>query len=156
MEAQAPIEHHAVKQRPSNYRSRLTSKPQLPAVSQCTALGKRLRDLANAYAERLGGWPALSVSTAADVKRATELKVAAEVARADMLNGVPTDMLALVRLEGVAARAVRQLGLRVEVPAKSSGGLTIARQRWAEQAEKAAEKAREASAAPTEPPGASE
>jgi hypothetical protein len=41
------------------------------------------------------------------VRRAAELTTAVEMARADMITGVPTDMIALVRLEGVAARAVR-------------------------------------------------
>jgi hypothetical protein len=143
MEAQAPVEQRAVKQRPSNYHSRLTSKPQRPVVSQCTALGKRLRDLADAFAERLGGWSALSVTTAAAVRRAAELVTAAEMARADMLNGQPTDMLALVRLEGVATRAVRALGLKVELP-KSSRVSELRQRRWEEQA---AERARAAQAA---------
>jgi hypothetical protein len=46
-------------------------------------------------------------------------------------------MLALVRLEGVASRAVRQLGLRVEPPPARARGLEIARLRWAEEAERA-------------------
>ena len=75
------------------------------------------------------------------MRRAAELTVAVEMARADMLNGVPTDMLALVRLEGVASRAVRQLGLRVEPPPARARGLEIARLRWAEEAaRKATEK----------------
>jgi hypothetical protein len=40
MEAQTRIEHHAIKQRPSNYHSRLTSKPQRPAISQRSALNE--------------------------------------------------------------------------------------------------------------------
>jgi hypothetical protein len=158
MEAQAPVEQHAVKQRPSNYHSRLTSKPQRPVVSQCTALGKRLRDLADAFAERLGGWPALSVPTAAAVKRAAELVALSEQMRRDALhNGCP-DPDRLLRLEGCAARAVRLLGIRVEPPpAKARGGLELARQRWAEDAErkrKAAETAASKSAnlADTEEP----
>jgi hypothetical protein len=142
MEAQTPIEQHAIKQRPANYHSRLTSKPQRPAVSQRSALGKRLRDLADAFAERLGGWPALSVTTAGSVRRAAELQAMCEMARAGMLNGVPTDMLALVRLEGVAARAIRQLGIKVEKPRGGDGGLALARARWEEQ-----RKAREATTA---------
>jgi hypothetical protein len=57
METQTPVEQHATKRRPANYHSRLTSKPQQPAVSKRSALWKRLRDLADAFAERLGGWP---------------------------------------------------------------------------------------------------
>jgi hypothetical protein len=50
------------------------------------------------------------------VRRAAELQAMCEQARAAQLNGQPTDMLALVRLEGVAARAIRQLGIKVEPP----------------------------------------
>ena len=79
----------------------------------------------------------------------------AEMARANAHNGVPTDMLALVRLEGVASRAVRALGLKTEPPPAKARGLALARQRWAEteKAKKATENAREASAThTTEPP----
>jgi hypothetical protein len=144
MEAQTPIEQHATKRRPANYHSRLTSKPQRPAVSQRSALGKRLRDLADAFAERLGGWPALSVTAAGSVRRAAELQAMCEMARANMLNGQPTDMLALVRLEGVAARAIRQLGIKIEPPPAKARGLTLARARWAEAEAKKAEKAKTA------------
>jgi hypothetical protein len=75
--------------------------------------------------------------------------------RRDALRNGCTDPDRLLRFEGVASRAVRQLGIKVEPAAKPSGGLTIARQRWAE-AETRAEKAKaagEASATPTtEPP----
>jgi hypothetical protein len=66
------------------------------------------------------------------VRRAAELTTAVEMARADMITGVPTDMIALVRLEGVAARAVRVLGLKVEAAPKTPRGLQRARERWAE------------------------
>jgi hypothetical protein len=85
--------------------------------------------------------------TAVMVRRAAELTTAAEMARANALNGVPTDMLALVRLERVASRAVRALGLKTEPPPAKARGLELARRRWAEEAEKAARKAREATAA---------
>jgi hypothetical protein len=152
MEAQTPIEHHAIKQRPANYHSRLTSRPQRPAISQRSALGKRLRDLADGFAERLGGWPALSVTTAAAVRKAAELVALSEQMRRDALRNGCTDPDQLLRFEGVASRAVRQLGLKVEPPPARARGLELARQRWAEEAEKA-KKAREASAThTTEPP----
>jgi hypothetical protein len=149
------IEHNATKRRPTNYYSRLTSKPQRPAVSQRSALGKRLRDLADAFAERLGGWPALSVTTAAAVRKAAELVALSEQMRRDALRNGCTDPDGLLRFEGITSRAVRQLGLRVEPPPARARGLEIARERWA-AAEAKAEKAKtagEASATPTtEPP----
>jgi hypothetical protein len=137
MEAQSRIEQPAIKQRPANYHSRLTSKPQRPAISQRSALGKRLRDLADGFAERLGGWPALSVTTAAAVKKAAELVALSEQMRCDALRNGCTDPDRLLRFEGVASRAVRQLGLRVEPAPARARGLELARQRWAEEAEKA-------------------
>jgi hypothetical protein len=137
MEAQSPIEQHAIKRRPANYHSRLTSKPQRPAVSQRSALGKRLRDLADAFAERLGGWPALSVPTAAAVRKAAELVALSEQMRRDALRNGCTDPDRLLRLEGCAARAVRLLGIKTEPPPARARGLERARERWAQQAEDA-------------------
>jgi hypothetical protein len=149
MDAQPPIEHNAIKQRPANYRSRLTSKPQRPAVSKRTALGKRLRDLADGFAERLGGWPVLSVGTAAAVRRAAELVALSEQMRRDALRDGGVDPDRLLRLDGAAARAVRVLGIAEPAP-KQSNGLTIARARWEEQrVQEQAKKAREATTAPT-------
>jgi hypothetical protein len=62
----------------------------------------------------------------------------------------------VLRAEGVAKRALRSLGVRIEPPPARARGLELARQRWAEEAKKKAEKAkiaREASAThTTEPP----
>src|SRR6478736_2387540 len=116
MEAQTPIEHSATKPRLRNQRSRLTSKPQRPAISQRSALGKRLRDLADGFAERLGGWPALSVTAAAAVRKAAELVAISEQMRRDALRNGCTDPDRLLRFEGVASRAVRLLGIRIEPP----------------------------------------
>jgi hypothetical protein len=111
MEAQADTDHRTIKRRLSNYHSRLTSQPQRPAVSKRSALGKRLRDLADAFAERLGGWRKLSVPLAADVRRAAELVVLSEKMRHDALRNGCADPDQLVKMEGAADRAVRRLGL---------------------------------------------
>src|SRR5258706_7200194 len=155
MEVQPRVEQPAIKQRPANYHSRLTSKPQRPAVSQRSALGKRLRDLADGFAERLGGWPALSVTAAAAVRKAAELVALSEQMRRDALRNGCTDPDRLLRFEGISARAVRALGLKVEPPPARARGLELARQRWAEAEAKKAEKAktaREAATHTTEPP----
>jgi hypothetical protein len=151
MEAETRIEQPAIKQRPANYHSRLTSKPQRPVVSQRSALGKRLRDLADAFAERLGGWPTLSVTTAAAVRKAAELVALSEQMRRDALRNGCSDPDRLLRFEGVASRAIRQLGLKVE-PAKSAvpRALQRARERWQEQ-EKAAQAARRRESAAQKP-----
>jgi hypothetical protein len=134
-------------------RSRSTNDPEyLPKQLNPRAQDRRRRDLVGA----LGGPEAVSPLVAMQVRRAAELVTAVEMARANMLNGVPTDMLALIRLEGVAARAVRALGLKPAPQKATPLGLRVARERWAaEEARKAkqAEAAREASATKdTEPP----
>jgi hypothetical protein len=103
---------------------------------------RRIGDLVEAFVNALGGKQVCSDLTLVAVRRAAELQAMCEMARANMLNGQPTDMLALVRLEGVASRAVRALGLKTEKPRGGDGGLTIARARWEEQ-----RKAREATTA---------
>jgi hypothetical protein len=136
-------------------RSRASNDPNyIPKQPNLRAQDRRRRDLITAFVNALGGRDAVNDLAMLQVRRCAELQVACETTRADMLNGVPTDMLALVRLEGCAARAVRLLGLRVEPAPKPSGGLTIARARWEEQrAQEQARKAREASATHTpEPP----
>jgi hypothetical protein len=118
-------------------RSRASNDPNyIPKQPNMRAQTRRRRDLITAFLSALGP-SGLNDLTQVMVRRAAELTVAVEMARADMLNGVPTDMLALVRLEGVASRAVRQLGLRVEPPPARARGLEIARLRWAEEAERA-------------------
>ena len=111
MEAQTPIEHRTSAPRARNQYSRITNSPQRPAISGRTALGKRLRDLAEFYAEALGGWATLSVTQAAAVRRCAELCALSEKARADALQQGNVDPIALVRLEGAASRAQRALHL---------------------------------------------
>jgi hypothetical protein len=107
---------------PRASRSALSNDPAFLAKQPLSprAQDRRRRDLITAFLAALG--PAgVTDLTQVMVRRAAELTTAVEMARADMLNGVPTDMLALVRLEGVAARAVRVLGVRVE-PVKAPKG----------------------------------
>jgi hypothetical protein len=54
-------------------RSKLTNRPRKQVVSGNSAQGRRLLDMADAFAERLGGWSALSDMTAANVRKAAEL-----------------------------------------------------------------------------------
>jgi hypothetical protein len=76
-----------------------------------TDLGRRVRDLADAFAERLGGWSALGATLAANVRKAAELTALAELVRADALRNGDLDPVGMVRLEGAARRAVRELQL---------------------------------------------
>jgi hypothetical protein len=139
----------------ARYRSAVTNDPRFLPKRPLSrrALDRRRKDLVSSFLSALGP-DAMNGLTAVMVRKAAELTVAAEVARANMLNGVPTDMLALVRLEGVAARAIRQLGIKIEPPpAKARGnGIELARLRWAEDAERAKRNAEKAST--TKPPEA--
>jgi hypothetical protein len=112
------------------------------------AQARRRRDLVEAFTAALGGEDALSAVAAMYVRRAAELLTMAEMARAAMLNGQPTDMLALVRLEGAASRAVRVLGVKIEKPLP---GLQRARARWDAQAQPENSKAAKAVRRETKP-----
>jgi hypothetical protein len=81
------------------------------AISGRTALGRRVRDLAESFAVMLGGWPALTDMQTAAIRRAAELSALAEQSRAIALRHGCADPVALSRLEGCADRAVRRLGL---------------------------------------------
>src|SRR5262245_20221053 len=54
-------------------RSRVTNRPRELVIDRRGKLGRRVRDLADAYASGLGGWSALSELQAAAVRRAAEL-----------------------------------------------------------------------------------
>jgi hypothetical protein len=75
--------------------------------------GRRLRDLYRSLMTRLGNPP--DPATAALVLSAAELTVAAEKVRADLLAG-SGDLDAVVRIENLAARALRRLGLGKPMP----------------------------------------
>jgi hypothetical protein len=131
-------------------RSRSTNDPRyLPKQPNPRAQDRRRCDLITAFVNALGGPEAVSDLVLLQVRRCAELQAMCEMARAGMLNGTQTDMLALVRLEGVASRAVRALGLKTEPPPAKARGLELARQRSAENAERAK---RDAEAKPTETP----
>jgi hypothetical protein len=96
------------------------------------ASARRRRDLVDGFLAELGGVDQLSPVVLMAVRRAAELICASEMLRAALLNGQAVNVHELLRLEGVASRAVRGLGLRVE-PARPPRGLELARRRWAQQ-----------------------
>jgi hypothetical protein len=105
-------------------------------------MDRRRRDLVEAFLAALGD--GVNDLVMLQVRRCAELQAMCEMARALALSGAPmTDMLALVRLEGVAARALRALGIKPEAPPARARGLELARQRWREDAERAKGKATE-------------
>jgi hypothetical protein len=87
------------------------ARPRL-AVPPRYARGRRIVELADALAERLGGWSVVSPLQAAAVRRAAELVCLAEASRAKHLQGDFSVVLDdIVRLDAAADRALRWLGL---------------------------------------------
>jgi hypothetical protein len=85
-------------------RARTTNRP-LSRISQSTASGRRVADLFRSY---LRGMSDRGIAAQADAMRAAELMVAAEEARGKLLTG-DGDANGVVRIENLAARAVRKL-----------------------------------------------
>ena len=123
--------------RSTNNPSFLPRKPLSPFQA-----ARRQRDLVEAFVNALGG--SVTELVAVQIRKCAELLTMAEGIRAGALGGTPQtsgDLMALIRIEGEARRCLKTLGIKVEPAPKPSGGLTIARQRWAEEAaRKAAEK----------------
>jgi hypothetical protein len=69
---------------------------------------RRIKALVAAYTAALDG--AADATVAAKILKAAELTALCEQLRAAALRGEAVDPLALIRFEGVADRAVRQLG----------------------------------------------
>jgi hypothetical protein len=137
--------------RPSKHkktgRSMLTNRPgYLPRQPLSPfARARRHRDLVATFLAAIGP-SEVNDLTQVMVRRAAELTLAAEMARASMLIGNHTDILALVRLENTAKRATAALGIKIEPAApKTPRALQHARARW--EAQEAQEKVKAAQAA---------
>jgi hypothetical protein len=93
----------------ARHRSRTTNNPLAVRASHRTAQGRRIRDLYQSYLRAMGN--PTEAHLQADALTAAELRVAAENERAKVLagHGSADD---LVRVENLADRAVRKLGLK--------------------------------------------
>lgn len=111
-------------------RSRRTNDVFSGGLSKNTAVGRRVCDLLRGFL-RATGDPSDTVLQS-NALRAAELTVAAETARAKLLAG-DGDIDAVVRIEGMAARAVRTLGIK---PAPSAPTVSL-REQLAAEAEQA-------------------
>jgi hypothetical protein len=116
VERQSPIPAARVEP-PSKRRARLTNNPFSGRTSGNTARGRRIADLMRSYLRAMGE-PTDAVSQA-DALAAAELKVAAEDARARLLAGTG-DVDQTVRLENLAARSAKKLGIKPGKPAAPS------------------------------------
>jgi hypothetical protein len=90
-------------------RAKITNDPVSVRASLNTSQGRRVADLYRSYLRAMGG-PSDTVAQA-NVLAAAELMVAAEMARVDLLAG-KADVDQLVKLENLAARAIRRLGIK--------------------------------------------
>jgi hypothetical protein len=112
---------------PRNLRARVTNESKmLVGVDGRSAEARRYRDLCSSFADALGGEAALTETQRVAVRRAAELTTLAEQQRARALRGEPVDPLALVRLEGMTARAVRGLGIETQPKRRRSLLATLA------------------------------
>lgn len=111
---------------PAVRRSKTTNDPS-SRCNQSTAAGRRLHDLLRGYLAEMAN-PG-SIIAQADALQAAELTVAAEDARAALLAG-NGDADHVVRLQNLAHRAVRKLGIdrsRSAKPKKSLADYVRAR-----------------------------
>lgn len=97
-------------------RSKTTNKPGHLAALTPLRQTRRRRDLIRMFIAGLGGPDDVTDLALVTVRKAAELTVAAEAARARVLNGgtCAADLDMLVKLEGEARRAVRALGLKLD------------------------------------------
>lgn len=108
------VELVAIAPRSSTNRAKITNDPRkLLGSDGRKREGRRRRDLVSIFLDSLGGRAAATELQLVIVRKAAELTVAAETARARLLTGdVAVNLEALVKLEGEARRAVRALGIK--------------------------------------------
>jgi hypothetical protein len=98
----------AITTKASTNRAAMTNDPLVRADGR-RPQGRRLRDLYRSYLASLGNPVDTGTGTQAAILTASELVVAAEAARTTLLAG-EGDVDQVVRLENLAARALRRLG----------------------------------------------
>jgi len=100
--------------RPRRLRAAVTNDPlRLRGLDARSRTGRRRADLIVQFTVALGGRDRITEGQLGDIVRAAELVALAEDARFTALTkgGSEVDLVGLVRLEGVADRAVRRLGI---------------------------------------------
>jgi hypothetical protein len=102
---------------PAKLLSKTTNRPLKGRVDRNTAKGRRVADLFHAYLNALGSPTDAIVQS--NALTAAELKVAAEEARKALLDG-NGDAEQLVRLENLAHRAERRLGIKAAIKPSST------------------------------------
>jgi hypothetical protein len=103
-----PIDTPTTSRPATAYRSSVTTRPDA-RLDGNSAVGRRVRDLFRAVMTRLGN--PTDPMIVADCLALVELKAAAEVARAALLEGKVSSSNELVRLENLVRRAEARVGL---------------------------------------------
>jgi hypothetical protein len=116
----------AIALRSPTSRAAVTNDPLVRADGR-TSQGRRIRDLFRGWHLALGHPSDATVQAA--ILAASELTVAAETARAALLAGTG-DVEQVVRLENLAARSVRRLGIKADATA---GAAPPSLAEWAQQ-----------------------
>jgi hypothetical protein len=129
--------HTEIAAAPAVKRSRKTRLWTAQHVDGRTRGAKRARAIAAELEHSFGG-EVTKVQRQA-IERAAMWCAIAEDLAARRLAGQPIPLDDVLRAEGVAKRALRSLGVRIEPPPPRARGLELARQRWAEEAETGAE-----------------
>jgi len=106
----------------AGFRSALTARPEA-RLNGNSPVGRRVRDLFKALMTRLGD--PVDVVVVADVLAWAELKAAAEVARADLLEGKGRSSNECVRLENLVRRAAASVGLEPTAGSSDSDSDTL-------------------------------
>ena len=129
--AVTPTRCAAEGKRPAALRAKATNQPLSGRANRHTARGRRICDLFDSYLEAM---PAKDVLAHANALAAAELRVAAEDMRAAMADGTTIDYEQLIRLENVAARAEKKLGIGVKARRKLTITEHLAARRHAREA----------------------
>jgi hypothetical protein len=108
-----PTVRNAAASRPRTICARSTNDPRfVDGTDGRSKLMRRRRDLMAIFVEALGGEIAVSAALMLSVRRAADAVSLAEEYRARALRGEQVVLDDLVRLENVAARVVRALGIK--------------------------------------------
>lgn len=105
-----------IQTQPGIIRRRQARYRKLSDVDGRTRAGRRAKELAQSFEAALGGADSLTDGQRLAIARASVMTAIAEDARLRRLNGEPTNLDDLVRLDRVAAQAVRALGINPRTP----------------------------------------
>jgi hypothetical protein len=106
-------DRHALGERPSRQRSRITNGSKLvAAVDGRSAEARRYKDVAFSLADDLGGAAGLTEAQRALVRQVAAMTVQSEKLQGAVLRGEEVDIEQLTRLSNALSRMLHRLGLK--------------------------------------------